>query len=299
MHEIWPNFFLVGAAKAGTTSLYAYLSQHPKVFFPAIKEPHFFTRVQPAPEQRFLIEAVTKRSAYLRLYAHSGDYSVIGDASPSYLWHPEVPQRIRAAAPEAKIALILRDPVERAYSHYLMDYREGAQSRPFYQALVDDMNRAQKGWGVSYLYYELGLYAEQVERYFTIFRPERIKVLMFDDLRRDTPAVLREMAGFLGLDPQPLGRVDMSRQHNSYAAPRNQYLRRIAGAKFSRRVGRVLIPHRLGAFIFERVFLKRAAKPPLDLRARELLCSLYDPELDRLERLLGRQLPELRHSWSS
>ena len=298
MHEIWPNFFLVGAAKAGTTSIYAYLSQHPEVFFPAIKEPHFFTQVRPAPEQRFLIEAVTKRSAYLRLYADATSHSVIGDASPSYLWHPEVPQRIRAHVPQAKVAVILRDPVERAYSHYLMDYREGAQHSPFYQALLDDMNRPEKGWGVSYLYYELGLYAEQVQRYLETFKPERVKVLMFDDFRRDAKAVLRELAGFLGLDPNPLADVDTSRKYNSYAAPRNQYLRRAAGAKLSRMLGQALMPHRFGAFIFERIFLKQAPKPPLDPRARELLCSLYDPELDKLERLLGRRLPELRHSWN-
>jgi hypothetical protein len=297
MHEIWPNFFLVGAAKAGTTSIYEYLSQHPRVFFPAIKEPHFFTHVQPAPEQRFLTEAVTKRSAYLRLYAHASGHGVIGDASPSYLWHPEVPHRIRDQVPQARIALILRDPVERAYSHYLMDYREGVQSLPFYEALVADMNRPKKGWGVSYLYYELGLYAEQVRRYFETFPSERVKVLMFHDLQNDPQAVLREMASFLRLDPQPLAQVDTARRYNSYAAPRNQYLRRLAGAKFSRMVGQALIPHRLGAFIFERFFLKLAPKPPLDPRARELLCSLYDPELCELERVLGRRLPELRHSW--
>jgi hypothetical protein len=299
MREIWPNFFLVGAAKAGTTSIYAYLSRHPEVFFPTVKEPHFFTQVHPAPAQKFLIEAVTKRSAYLRLYAHAAGHLVIGDASPSYLWHPKAPERIRREVRQAKIAIILRDPVERAYSHYLMDYREGAQNRPFYEALLDDMNRPDKGWGISYLYHELGLYAEQVQRYLESFKPEQVKVLMFDNFRREPQAVLREIADFLCLDPNPLANIDTSRKYNSYAAPRNQYLRRMAGAKFSRFLGHAVIPHRVGAFIFERIFLKPAPKPPLDSRARELLCSLYDPELDKLERLLGRRVPELRHSWNA
>ncbi len=299
MHEIWPNFFLVGAAKAGTTSIYTYLSQHPDVFFPAIKEPHFFTQVRPSPEQHFLIEAISKRSSYLRLYARATSHPIVGDASPSYLWHPEVPYRIRAEVPEAKIAVILRDPVERAYSHYLMDYREGAQSKAFYQALIDDMSRAEKGWGVSYLYYELGLYAEQVQRYMEAFKPQRVKLLMFEDFRRDPGSVLLELADFLGLDPRPFSAIDTSRKYNSYAAPRNQFLRRVAGAKFSRILGQHLMPHWLGASIFERFFLRQAPKPAPDPRARELLCSLYEPELDRLEALLGRRLPELRHSWRS
>jgi len=297
MHEIWPNFFLVGAAKAGTISIYAYLSQHPEVFFPTLKEPHFFTQIRPSPRQQFLIKAVTRRSAYLRLYARATSHSVIGDASPSYLWHPAVPQRICAEVPHAKVAVILRDPVERAYSHYLMDYREGMQSRSFYEALLDDINRPQKGWGVSFLYYELGLYAEQVQRYLEAFKPECVKLLMFDDLRRDAKAVLREIAGFLGLDPKPLCLVDISQKYNSYAAPRNQFLRRVAGARLSRMLGQMLVPHHLGTFIFERIFLKQAPKPPLDRRARELLCTLYEPELDKLEKLMGRRLPQLRQSW--
>jgi Sulfotransferase domain len=297
MHKIWPNFFLVGAAKAGTTSIYSYLSQHPCVFFPRVKEPHFFTQVRPAQELRFLIDAVGKRSAYLRLYARAAGHSVIGDASPSYLWHPEVPQRISAEAPKAKIAIILRDPVERAYSHYLMDYREGAQHRPFYEAVLDDLNRTNKGWGVSYLYYELGLYANQVQRYLDAFTPERVKILMFEHFRLDPGAVLQELADFLGLDPVPLAAVDTTRKYNSYAAPRNQYLRRLAGAKVSRMLGQALVPHPLGAFIFKRFFLKQAPKPPLHPRARKLLCSLYAPELDRLEALLARPLPELRREW--
>jgi hypothetical protein len=298
MHEIWPNFFLVGAAKAGTTSLYAYLSQHHDVFFPAIKEPHFFTEVRPSAEQQFLIEAISKRSAYLRLFARAAGHQVIGDASPSYLWHPEVPRRIRETVPQAKIAMILRDPVERAYSHYLMDYREGAQSRPFYQALLHDMSRSEKGWGVSYLYYELGLYAQQVKRYLETFTPERVKILMFEDFRRDANGVLRELAAFLGLDPKPLAQIDTSRRYNSYAAPRNQYLRRLAGAKFSRIIGQALVPRSVGLFIFERIFLRQEPKPPLDPRARDLLCSLYERDLDDLERVLDRRLPELRRSWS-
>jgi hypothetical protein len=298
MREIWPNFFLVGAAKAGTTSLYAYLSQHPEVFFPAIKEPHYFTQVRPSAEQWFFIEAITKRSAYLRLFAGADGHAVVGDASPSYLWHPEVPQRIREAAPTARIAMILRDPLDRAYSHYLMDFREGVQHRPFYQALLEDMNRPVRGWGVSYLYYELGLYSEQVQRYLDIFGPDRIKILLFDEFRCDVKRALRDVALFLDLDPTPLQGIDTSKMHNSYAAPRNPLMRRLAGAKFSRIIGQTIVPRRLGAFIFNKWFIKSAPKPPIDSQARDLLCSLYEPDLLKLERLLGRPLPELRGSWA-
>ena len=110
--------------------------------------------------------------------------------------------------------------------------------------------------------------------------------------------MLHELADFLGLDPAPLAAIDTSRKYNSYAAPRNQLLRRIAGAKISRLLGQTLMPHWMGALIFERIFLRQAPKPPIDPRARDLLCALYDPELDRLEKLLGRTLPELRRLWA-
>jgi hypothetical protein len=278
--------------------MYTYLSQHPDVFFPAVKEPHFFTQVRPAHGRQFLYEAVSSRSKYLRLYSRAAGRRAIGDASPSYLWHPEVPERIRAAVPRANIIVVLRDPVERAYSHYLMDYREGAQHDSFFEALVEDIRRSNKGWGVSHLYYELGLYAEQIERYFNSFGREQVKVLIFEDFCKSTGVVLREVARFLFIDPGPLETIDMSRKYNAYAAPRNHYLRRVAGARFSRLVGQAFIPDSLGAWIFQRFFLKRGPKPPLDPRAREFLSSLYAPEMDKLERLLARRLPQLRHSWS-
>lgn len=298
MHEIWPNFFIVGAAKAGTTSLYAYLSQHPAIFFPAIKEPHFFTQVQPSAERRFFIEAINKRNAYLRLFSSARGYGVIGDASPSYLWHPKVPLRIREAVPDAKIAMILRDPVDRAYSHYLMDFREGVQHRPFYEALLEDMHSRDKGWGLSYLYFELGLYADQVGRYLAIFPPERVQILLFDEFTHDTRNALQEIATFLEVDPAPFRDLDISIAHNAYAAPRNRLMRRLAGSRLSRILGRTVVPHKLGAFIFQRMFLKEAVKPPIDPRARDLLRSLYEEDLDRLETIVGRRLPSLRHSWN-
>jgi hypothetical protein len=297
MAEIWPNFFLVGAAKAGTTSTYAYLSQHPQVFFPRIKEPHFFTQVRATRAQRPFVQAITDRADYLRLFNGARGFSVVGDASPSYLWHPEVPDRIRKRVPHAKIAIILRDPVERAHSHYLMDYREGVQDLNFYDALVRDMNQSEKGWGISSLYFELGQYAQQVKRYLETFHLRQIGVFFFEDLRRDVKGALRKLLRFLDLDTAALDRIDISRTHNSYAEPRNELMRRLAGARISRILGQTIIPRRAGTYIFERFFLRHAAKPPIEPRARDLLRELYEPDVAALEKTLGCPLPQLRCSW--
>ncbi len=199
--------------------------------------------------------------------------------------------------PDAKIAIILRDPVERAHSHYLMDYREGVQDLSFYEALVRDMNRREKGWGVSALYFELGQYARQVRRYLETFPPDQIKILFFEDFRCDVKLVLRRLAAFLELDTGAIDRIDTSTAHNSYAEPRGRLTRRLAGAKLSRILGRTIVPRKAGQFIFEKFFLRHAHKPPIDPRARDLLCALYDPDVTELERTLGCPLPQLRCSW--
>jgi Sulfotransferase domain len=297
MREKWPNFFLVGAAKAGTTSVYAYLSQHPQVFFPCIKEPHFFTQVRVSEHQRPFVEAIIERAEYLRLFREAHDFRVVADASPSYLWHPDVPHRIRTQVPDAKIAILLRDPVERAHSHYLMDYREGVQDLDFYDALVHDLSRREKGWGISSLYFELGQYAQQVSRYLETFPPEQVRILFFEDFRRDVKRSLRELVKFLELDIAAIDGIDTSKTYNHYAEPRHEIMRRLAGARMSRILGQTIVPRKAGRLIFERFFLRRVCKPPIDPRARDLLCALYDPDIAELEKVLGHAMPHLRRSW--
>src|SRR5215469_4673603 len=142
----WPSFFIIGAANSGTTSLYGWLKQHPEIFMPALKEPHYFSQIRPSYEQRYLRTYVTDSRAYLKLFCRGACSRAIGEASPSYLFDREAPLRIRSVVPHAKIIVLLRDPLERAQSHYLMDVREGVQERTFDEAVKDDWNRKRKGW---------------------------------------------------------------------------------------------------------------------------------------------------------
>lgn len=303
---IRPNFFIVGAASSGTTSLYTYLKQHPEVFLPALKEPHYFAQLRPAYEQRYLFTYVTTEKDYLALFSKAADCKAIGEASPSYLWCPTAPARIRQAVPAAKIVILLRDPVERAYSHYLMSLREGLQYRPFFESLQEDWHRAQKGWGVSQLYVELGLYAEQVRRYLRAFGSAQVRVILFDELRRgaeNRKATLAEILRFIGADPRYLDRIDMSHVENSFGIARWPWAQRIAGSNWARRAGQLLVPKSMGAnhaikrLIFQRFFVKAVPRPKIDPAARDWLCEIFDPDLQALEELLGRALPELRRSW--
>jgi len=303
--EVWPNFFIVGACRGGTSSLHFYLRQHPQVFMPAWKEPCFFSPLRPFAEMAFPHPSVSDRAAYLRLFSKGAGCRAIGEASVSYLWDPGAPARIRAAVPDAKIVVSLRDPIERAYSHYLKDVREGWQGLPFYEALLEDWKRPEKGWGVAHLYTELGLYHRQVERYLDTFGPEQVLILLFEDLRtvEGRRRILAEVSRFLDLDPSYFDRIDSTSIKSQYAVPRWNWSRRFAGNWFVRRLTDLLVPARAGStfrlqmLIYERFFVRRAAKPAMDERARDWLCAVYDDDLSATERLLGRRLPELRSSW--
>lgn len=302
MDKRWPNFFIVGATKAGTTSLYSYLRQHPEIFMPGeVKEPHYFAQVHPSNAQRYASPVyINDQEAYLKLFSGSPAVPVIGEASPSYLWCERAPGRIAAVSPEAKILVALRDPVERAYSHYLMDYREGMQHRPFFDALQADWRSERKGWAVSFLYVELGFYARQIARYFKQFGRQRVLVVLYDDLlklRNGQSAVLTDILTFLGVDPAGLAGVDISRVENGFAAPRAEWARRLAGAQWARWIGHTILP-RSGASIFNRWFVKPGVPPPIDPRARDWLAEIYEPEIVALEDLLGCAMPSLRRSWN-
>lgn len=295
--SIWPNFYIVGAVKSGTTSLYAYLRQHPQVFLPVRKEPHFFTQPHPSREQAHLIRYVADVKHYQRLYRGADAFPRIGDASPSYLWCPEAAQRIHRVAPDAKIIAILRDPVERAYAQYLMDFTEGAIHLPFAQALRRDWERSDKGWGVSQLYVELGQYSEQIRRYQALFGRDQVLVLLLEDLKRRPRMVLERVTEFLEIDPGPIADMDLGTPYNAHRSARGAWVRHLAGSPLSRFIGDVILPRAWGKYIWQRWLLRDHVKPPMDEDARNFLQEIYAPEVDALEQLLERPLPELRLSW--
>lgn len=302
----WPNFFIVGAANSGTTSLYGWLKQHPEVFMPALKEPHYFSQIRPADEQRYMRTYVTDSKAYLKLFRKAARYRAIGEASPSYLFDREAPLRIRSIAPHAKIIILLRDPLERAQSHYLMDVREGVQERTFYEAVKEDWSCTRKGWGISHLYVELGLYAEQVKRYLSIFGTEQVLILMFEHLKRVSQngnLALAKVLRFLDVDLAALNQITTDDRENSYGITRWWWARRMAGSNQVRRVGQILVPLSLGSIqavkrlIFQRFFVTPAPKPQIDQRTRDFLCSIFEPDIRALERYLNLELPDLRRNW--
>lgn len=293
MHGVLPNFFIVGAAKAGTTSMYRYLKQHPDVYMPAVKEPHWFSRTEPNPEQGF--RPITSEEAYLSLFEGWRGERAVGEASPSYLWDGKAPDRIGRCVPDAKIIILLREPVDRAFSHYLADARYGIQRRPFHQALQQDYAGRTKGWGISHLYVELGLYCAQVSRYLERFGRENVLVLFFEEVFADhgsTALALEQVLNFLGVDPGEADNIRFERKHNPHTAPRAATQRLALGAPAARQLAQRFLPAGWKRFLSRnRLLFRRAEKPEMEARALEFLRQVYEPELGCLETVLGRELP--------
>jgi hypothetical protein len=206
-----PNFFVIGAMKAGTTTLWRLLSQHPDIFMPQMKEPQFFSERANAdwqgPDPR--PTARLDEAAYRALFVEAGAERARGEATPVYLCDPVALERIRRDIPAARLIAILRQPVDRAYSAWLMKCRQGWERLAFEDALAEEPRRIEQEWRHSWHYAALGRYRGQLERCYRVFDRAQVKVVLFDDLVRDAHGLVRELYRFLDVDesfiPEMLG----------------------------------------------------------------------------------------------
>lgn len=284
---VWPNLFLVGAAKAGTTSVYDELARHPAIYMSPMKEPHFFSRIQPSPARAAFFPHVSDQDDYLALFDGAAGERLIGEASTSYLWDTEAAERIRRVAPEASILIMLRDPVERAHSQYWNDVREGIETRSFPEALTEERRSGPGAWGVTSLYLDCGRYADQVARYLDRFG-DRVLVSFFEGFVADQAGTVAEIHEFLGVERAEVDAPETRR--NPASLPRNVLSGRMLGSGTLRRLARATVPRSLRAR-GRGVLLKEVSPPPMDPGARALLVEVFRPEVDRLAEVLGRRPP--------
>ncbi|MFD1678000.1 sulfotransferase family protein [Alicyclobacillus fodiniaquatilis] len=222
-----PNFFIIGAAKSGTTSLFHYIQQHPDVFMSDVKEPHYFCspdfpeRFQGVGDEGFSDQTIRTRQRYLNLFRGVKNERVIGEASVYYLVYPNVAQRIKDFNPNAKMIVILRNPVERAFSAYMHTIRDNRESLSFEKALQMEAQRKEQGYQPLWWYTEVGYYAQQLAIYMSTFAPEQLKVFLYEDLRR-SDMLLAELLQFLELRDDVV--IDTTIRHNVSGAPKARAL---------------------------------------------------------------------------
>jgi len=296
MHRTRPNFFIVGAPKAGTTAMYLYLKQHPAVFMPeaAVKEPHFFT-----PEFRHPTFLRTPEE-YEAIFEQGRGKSRVGEASVFYLFSQDAARRIHDFDPNARIIIMLRNPVDMIHALHNEHFTNGIEKyRAFEDALAAEEPRAsgkeRVGSALSpelFLYRQIGAYSSQVERYQAVFPREHIHYIFFEDFAQDTPREYRRTLKFLGVDDsvQPeFPRVNESRQVRSRCLQRLL----LARPKFLQKAVRYLSPARLRHGLLNLAFQYNAPiarRPPLDAGIRERLCGQFKSDVKDLARLTGRDL---------
>lgn len=228
-----PNFLVIGAAKSGTTALYEYLKPHPQIFMSEIKEPHFFAMqgqevVFHGPKDQEYVdqEFVNTQEAYEALFADVVDEVAIGEASAFYLYYAErTAPRIRAAVPDAKLIVLLRNPTKRAYSSYTHMMRDVRETMSFEDALKQEETRIQAGWFPIWHYVNAGFYYENLKRFFDLFPQEQIRVYLQDDFKKDSSAIVRDVYEYLGVDPD--FQAEMGQSHNVSYIPKRRNLQRV------------------------------------------------------------------------
>ena len=294
-----PNTFIIGAAKSGTTSLYDYLQQHPDVFMSPVKEPRYFAYVDdpPAmvgPGDRASNEAagaVYTLSDYADLFVGTENASAVGEASVNYLYSETAPRRIHERLPDVHLIAILRNPIDRAFSHYLHLVRSGREEiRDFRQALAAEPERRRKGWEWSWHYTQMGRYHEQLKRYLQHFDRDQISVYLFDDFRADNVAVAQDIFGTLGVDDRFV--PDTSARHEKTGVPKlerfQQFL--LNPDHPLRRASRYVITEEVRERLLRLLKNLNLAKPDLPADVRAELADVFADDIRRLQSLLGRDL---------
>lgn len=279
-----PDFFIVGAPRCGTTALYTYLKDHSEIFMSSIKEPNFFADF--LGEQR-LIRTLPE---YLELFSGAREEKRIGEASVAYLASHTSARVIKEFSPRASIIIMLRNPVDVMYSmYYLRRFCNLEDESSFAAALEADA----RGRTVTQLTYrERANFATQVERYISVFGREKIQFIIYDDFKADTKAAFRDTLRFLGVDSdseRKFPRINGNKRVRSRALwfvlrrppkPLRRIIHPITSRRFRSTLGGYLV--RLNA--------AEEPRPPMEPELRNRLKKEFAPEIDRLSKLLDRDL---------
>lgn len=293
-----PDILMVGAAKSGTTTLYKWLDQHPDIYFPPHrKEPFYFSFANTKPEftdPEFAGSLIWKVTDYLQLYKNAPEGKLLADGSTSYLYHGQraiknIQSFYGERAKELSIVIILRNPVERAFSHYTYLIRNGHESLTFAQAIEEQTIEKRKGqrWGFDYIRY--GMYYEQVKLYMDAF--PNTKVLLFSDLK--TPqSTFDSLCGFLQIKQHP---VPKNVHSNPSGVPKSKFLVNTLRKNKLLKSALNLMPGKVREKMLVRrdqAMKKLMTKPEIDVASLEKLKQIYTPDIQKLETLINR---DLRH----
>jgi hypothetical protein len=296
-----PTFIVIGAGRSGTTSLHQLLGQHPGIFMCRRKSPNHFAATVAQPEWETPVargmakQWVSDRAEYEELFAGAPSEAVVGEVSPVYLQAVDVARRIHETVPDVRLIAILRDPVERAYSHFVGRRRDGIEPEPSFARRIQRELDAPLPDDVAFGHYlGCGRYHHFLTPYFDRFRRDQLRVHLYDDLLNDPDALLADVFAFLGVDPGFA--VDTSARLNRTGEIRNPFLRRAWTTSVRARTAmRPYLPaavRRAGG----QLFLDDLEKSPLDADLHRRMLDVLDDDIGRLEQQIDRDLSAWRRA---
>ena len=293
-----PNFLIIGAPKAGTSSLYSYLKQHPQIYMSPEKEPHFFGLENreidfqgPGDLERYR-NAVTQFEDYLKLFDGVTNEVAIGEASTSYLSNSQAPEKIKHYLPRVKLIAVLRNPVDAAYASFLHLLRDGDETiTDFSLALQQEEARIKDNWEGIWHYRQRGLYYEQLKRYFELFDRKQLKIYLYEDFKNNSQFVLQDIFEFLNVESFV---PNVSQKYNVSGMPKNQLLNRlISKPNILKSSFNILFPKSLRSSINTKVKnwnFNDFKKPPISPVIKENLTVGYREDILKLQDLIQQDL---------
>ncbi len=293
-----PTFLIVGVQKAGTTSIYNYLQEHPQVYMSPIKETNFLERdwEKLVAENSKIKNRISSFDDYCKLFTGVQDEIAIGEASPNYIFHYESSApRIQKYTPNAKLIVVLRNPVERAYSDYLMHLRDGisAEIRTLSEQIKHSSHKS--------FILRKGFYYTPVKYYIDFFCVEKVKVFLYDDLCNNAQKFMSDIYEYIGVDKNFIANV--SKKTQQARIPKNQAINNLLQRQnpirtLAATALKTLIPLDARQELRSRLIRlnsQHKSQVPLSSEERKQLIELYREDILKLQDLIDRDLS----SWLS
>jgi hypothetical protein len=284
-----PNLFIVGAPKAGTTSLHKYLEGHKDILMSSIKEPNYFSSDELVKFPLYYDDAplIKKEDEYLNLFNSKNDETILGEASVSYLFYPEVAKKIKDYNKDAKIIIVLRNPIERAFSHYLMDFTSGYFKSSFSEAI--NRKNSKNANAIYQQVVELGLYYNQVKIYIDTFGYENVLILFQEEMRKNVKDTLRKIFSFLNINDEVQDNQNINKQFHAYKEPKGKILKLLYHNRVLKSFLRNILTVERKNFL-KSLIVKETRKPVMKDEDRVLLVEIYRDDVNKLEVLLKKDI---------
>jgi hypothetical protein len=284
-----PSFFIVGAPKAGTTALHAYLAAHPQVCMSKVKEPNFFSYDAIAKQKLYYQhKSTTNLNAYLNLFECDKQAKISGEGSVSYLFYECVAEKIKAFNADAKIIISLRNPVARAVSHYQMDFSLGLVPFSFDQIVSNGANHPKSG-----IYFQqyilLSDYLPQIERYLNVYTQKDVLFILHEELTKNPTSVLEKLSNFLDIHYSP--EYTSLEQVNVSGASSNSVIRSLYKSSNFRSISNAVIPKRIKNYLRNSLFSKDSLPVP-NAETLAILRERFQKEKSKLEQITGLNLKD-------